>query len=245
MFLDKKLIIFDLDGTLIDSLGVWSRVDQTLISRLTQGRIELTEDEAGARRQAAMRRYGEGSEAYLRYMADMKAEFDLPGTPEEIHHQRYEIAQEFLRNQVNYREGVSEVVKALSKAGLMLAVATTTRRRNIETYIKDNQLMRNQLPLEKYFRLIVTRDDVRRVKPDPEVFEKIMTFFKVQPAECLVVEDALPGLLAAQACGIERVVVSEPHNEMPRTVLDALSLRRFENYAQMRVVIEKEVVAKA
>ena len=41
-------IFFDLDGTLIDSLGVWSQVDQELMRRLSNGRVMLSEDEAGS-----------------------------------------------------------------------------------------------------------------------------------------------------------------------------------------------------
>ena len=82
MFLDRRIIIFDLDGTLIDSLGVWSQVDQELLKRLTGGRVQISEDEAGHLRMSAMKKYGEGSDAYLKYMADMKAMFGLPGSPE-------------------------------------------------------------------------------------------------------------------------------------------------------------------
>mgnify|MGYP000840326986 FL=1 len=56
--------------------------------RLSNGRVMLSEDEAGTLRIRAMKTYGEGSDAYLKYMADLKRAFDLPGTPEEIHFQR-------------------------------------------------------------------------------------------------------------------------------------------------------------
>lgn len=72
MFYERSCFIFDLDGTLIDSLGVWSQVDQELMRRLSNGRVMLSEDEAGTLRIRAMKTYGEGSDAYFKYMADLK-----------------------------------------------------------------------------------------------------------------------------------------------------------------------------
>lgn len=240
MFLDRRIIIFDLDGTLIDSLGVWSQVDQELTRRLTEGRVELTEDEAGHLRMSAMKKYGEGSDAYLKYMADMKVAFGFPGTPEEIHHQRYELAQEFLKTRVRYQPGAAAVVKALKAAGKTLAIATTTRRRNIETYVRDNRSMRAEAPLDRYFDLIVTRDDVAHVKPDPECFVKILEHFGASPAECLMIEDALPGIEGARRVGIDSVVVTERHSETAREALDRAALRRFESMGEIHAAIEAE-----
>lgn len=241
MFLDRRIIIFDLDGTLIDSLGVWSQVDQELLRRLTSGRVRISEVEAGRLRMNAMKKYGEGSDAYLKYMADMKASFGLPGTPEEIHRQRYELAQAFLRTRVEYRPGAPEVLKALKRAGKTLAIATTTRRRNIDTYSKENEKLNEAAPFADYFDLIVTRDDVARVKPDPEAFLKILAHFSARPEECLMVEDALPGILGARAAGIDSVVVAERHSETAREVLQAHAIAFFENHGEILKAIESEL----
>ncbi len=241
MFLEKRIIIFDLDGTLIDSLGVWSQVDQELVRRLTLGRVLLSEDEAGRLRIEAMRRYGEGSEAYLLYMADMKARFGLPGTREEIHRQRYELAREFLRERVAYRPGAPELIRAMRRAGLRLSIATTTRRRNIDTYSTENRSLIDAAPLTELFDAIVTRDDVAHVKPDPEALLKILDFYGAKPSECLMVEDALPGMLAARAIGMDSIVISERHNDMPRAELDAVALRRFESHGEILAALEGEI----
>lgn len=244
MFLDRRLIIFDLDGTLIDSLGVWSQVDQALVERLSAGHVRISEEEAYERRAAAMKMYGEGSQAYLKYCGDLKAAFGMPGTPEEIHAQRYDLAQEFLRTRVRYRPGVPAVLKALKGAGLKLAVATTTRRRNIDTYAQKNVNLLKEAPLNDFFDLIMTRDDVARVKPDPEVFLKILEHFRLKPEACLVVEDALPGILGARAAGIDAVVVTERHSESAREALDQAAKARFEDYAAFLDAIRVESAEK-
>ena len=243
MFLDRQCIIFDLDGTLIDSLGIWSQVDQALIEELSSEHVHVTEEEAFEMRDEAMRRYGEGSDAYFKYCADLKAKFGMPGTPEAIHARRYDIAQTFLRTRVDYRPGAPEVLHALRRAGLKLAIATTTRRRNIVTYSEKNELLRSKAPLSEYFDIIVTRDDVSAVKPDPEAHLKIMQALGVKPEACLVVEDAAAGMHAARAAGIDVVVISERHSEDRRALLDSLSIARFEDHWAMLSAIEAEAKA--
>lgn len=241
MFLDRRLIIFDLDGTLIDSLGVWSQVDQALVEKLSADHVRISEDEAYERRAAAMKTYGEGSEAYVKYCGDLKKAFRMTGTPEEIHAQRYDLAQEFLRTRVGYRPGVPAVLKALKGAGLKLAIATTTRRRNLDTYAEKNLGMRREAPMADFFELTMTRDDVERVKPDPEVFLRIMAHFGLPPEACLVVEDALPGVIGARAAGIDSVVITERHSESARAALDEAAIARFEDYGAFLAALEAEI----
>lgn len=245
MFLDKRLIIFDLDGTLIDSLGVWSQVDQELLRELSAGRVIVSEDEACRLRVEALGRYGEGTDAYFKYMADLKAKYDLPGTPEEIHTRRYELAKIFLRDRVDYREGAPEVIRALHAAGVKLAIATTTRRRNIDVYGATNRHLMEKAPLFDYFEMIVTRNDVEHVKPDPEALQKILAHFEVKPEECLMIEDARPGIEAARSIGMDAVILTERHNEEPRDVLDALVKARFENHTELLAAIRAEAAAVA
>ena len=233
MFYERSCFIFDLDGTLIDSLGVWSQVDQELMRRLSNGRVMLSEDEAGTLRIRAMKTYGEGSDAYLKYMADLKRAFDLPGTPEEIHFQRYSLAQEFLRTRVHYRQGAAELIKYLKALGKKLAIVTTTRRCNIDVYTSQNESMIAAAPLSEIMDLIVTRDDVAHVKPDPEGFYKVLDALKAEPSECIMVEDALAGIRGAKSAGIDSVVIEERHNADDRAQLEAAALARFASPAAL------------
>ena len=56
-----------------------------------------------------------------------------------------------------------------------------------------------------------------------------------------MVEDALPGMLAARAIGMDSIVISERHNDMPRAELDAVALRRFESHGEILAALEGEI----
>lgn len=244
MFLDKDLIIFDLDGTLIDSLGIWSLVDQMLVEELSAAHVKLTEEEAYDLRAEALGRYGEGSSAYLAYCGDLKDKFGMPGTAETIHHRRYEIAMEVLAKHVRWREGASELLRTLKRAGKRLAIGTTTRRRNIDVYAGRNEGMIREAKIDEIFEVIKTREDVERVKPDPQVHQMIMAELGATPEKTIVIEDATAGLKAARAAGIAPVVVTERHSEVDRAVNDALALRRFESLNDILAVVKAEIVER-
>lgn len=234
MFLDKKLVVFDLDGTLIDSLGIWSKVDVELVAELTNGRVLLSEQEAYELRRASLSVYGEGSEAYFKYCADIKEKYEVPGmTREEIHSLRYSIAQRLLRTTVDWIDGAPEFVQELKKRGLKLALCTTTRRRNVEIYSRENELLRSKLVLEDAFDMIVTRDDVEKTKPDPEAHLKILRRFGIEPSEALMIEDALAGSIAAQAAGIPLAAVEERHSEEDEGAIRAIAAKMYSSYDQM------------
>jgi HAD superfamily hydrolase (TIGR01509 family) len=88
--------------------------------------------------------------------------------------------------------GYLEDARALK---LKMAVASSSNRSWVEGHLR-------RLDLLKYFDCLVTRDDVKRTKPDPELFLKAAGLLGVQPHEAIVLEDSPNGILAAQAAGI-------------------------------------------
>lgn len=243
MFLDRRLIIFDLDGTLIDSLGIWSRVDCVMVERLSGFKAKLTPEEAFERRLRALKTYGESSQTYFLFCQELKEAFNLPGTREEIHATRYAIAQELLATEVAYRPGAPDVLKALKAAGLKLAIATTTRRSNIEVYRTKNASILAAAPLDDYFDAIYTRDDVTQVKPHPEVYERLLAQFGVKPQEALVLEDAIAGMKGAKAAGIESIVITEPHAQSEWDEANTLATLRVPHWQAVLQMIEAEAAS--
>jgi beta-phosphoglucomutase-like phosphatase (HAD superfamily) len=89
----------------------------------------------------------------------------------------------------------------LRDAGIPCVIASSTHRENITT-------MLGVLGLESFFAAMVTAEDVKRGKPDPEVFFRAAEKIGVTPDRGVVFEDALVGVAAAQAAGIRVVAVT-------------------------------------
>jgi HAD superfamily hydrolase (TIGR01509 family) len=102
------------------------------------------------------------------------------------------------------RPGVRELVEDLVAAGVRVGVATTGRRAWVEPLV-DAVLGRGTPDV------VVTGDDVARLKPDPEVYLIAMRQLGVEPDEALAVEDSEPGLRAARAAGLATVVVTSSY----------------------------------
>jgi HAD superfamily hydrolase (TIGR01509 family) len=142
-----------------------------------------------------------------------------------------------LRKEAIYREivreqgmtalpGVETWLRRLKDAGIPCVIGSSTHRENITTTL-------GVLGFEGYFAEIVTAEDVKRGKPDPEVFLTAAARIGVEPAGAIVFEDALVGIAAGQAAGMRVVAVTttEPreklaHAEWVVDRLDELSVEQ-------------------
>ena len=107
-----------------------------------------------------------------------------------------------------YRPGFKQrVLEGLHVAGWPLALATSSDRRWVTRWLEQHGLL-------NLFTVLCTRDDVRRVKPDPELYVLAAQRLGLRAGDCLAVEDSLNGGLAAVAAGMRLVVVP---NDVTRT----------------------------
>ena len=87
------------------------------------------------------------------------------------------------------KPGVEDFLRIAKKQGIVIALATSSTRKKPETHL-------NRLNLMKYFDLLVTAEDVQRIKPAPDLFLKTAEKAGCTVEECLVIEDSLNGLKA-------------------------------------------------
>lgn len=100
--------------------------------------------------------------------------------------------------------GAAEFVRAAAAAGHRLAIVSGALRREIE-------LVLSRAGLESHFELIVAAEDVADCKPDPAGYNQARAALQVAVADCMVIEDSLPGLKAARGAGLRCAMLSTSH----------------------------------
>ena len=227
-----------MDGTLIDSIGIWNQVDQALMAAM--GGAAEEEMAVGRRRDAFLADHGNEENPYLSYCLFLARHCGCSWSGEKVFQKRYEISRDFLIHQVDYKKGAPEVIQRLHGLGKTLVIATTTKRANMDIYRHLNENIRSKVPLDKYFTAIYTREDVSSIKPSPEVHEKLMADLEKTREECFIFEDSLAGLMAARTAGIPAGVIYDRYSEKDRNRMVPLAEAWYDSWEDVLSEMETD-----
>ncbi|GAB3409815.1 beta-phosphoglucomutase family hydrolase [Massilia agilis] len=198
----KRAFVFDMDGTIVDNMDFHTRSWVELFRRLD---VQIDPDEFF--RTTAGRQGKEILRAYLgEHLSDDKVAA--------MNHEKEEIYREMYEPHRKEVEGFSAFLSRAKERGVALAVATSGPPGNI-AFVLDG------LALRQHFDAVVGAADVKRGKPHPDVFLAAADKVGVQPADCIVFEDAPLGVEAAKNAGMPAVVLS--------TTLDAAAFAAYDN----------------
>jgi len=235
----KKVIIFDLDGTLIDSMGIWNRIDEELIEAICENDVFI--QDVGKQRAEAMKQFHQAKDMYLEYCGVLGQKYNSHLTKEEIKKLRYEIADNYLAEKIAYKPGAKEVLQYLKEKGFLLIIASTTNDHTIEIYRTRNENIRKTANFDEYFAKVYAKSAVKNLKPDPEIYERIFKEFSITADDCLVIEDSLVGVEAANRANIDVAVIRDQYSDLERGEINQKSQYQFENFSEMLAKMQEEV----
>ncbi len=135
---------------------------------------------------------GMGEKAYFGNVAEQYGGTYTPEMKDRI----YMYYQQNAKKDIILFEGVPDVIRALHRRGLKLAIASGSLPVKVNTNIDAAGLPR------ECFSAVVTSADVEKQKPNPEIFLTAAGRMAIDPADCIVVEDALSGVRGAKAGGM-------------------------------------------
>lgn len=204
MLTDKKAVIFDLDGTLADSMWVWSSIDiEYLGSRNYKVPLEMQREIEGM--------------SFTEVAVYFKDRFHLPESVGEIKETWQRMAMDKYSHDVQLKPGVKEFLPYLKERGILMGVASSNAIGLIEAVLKNHGV-------RDYFQCIITSCEVNKGKPAPDVYLAAAARLGVEPSSCLVFEDIVPGIMAGKNAGMSvcavRDTYSIPQEEEKRACAD-------------------------
>ena len=195
--------IFDLDGTLLDSLMIWDHLSSGWLKKLG------IEPEADLDRILFPMGFKEGS-VYLH------EHYQTGRTPQEIRQEITAIVADFYMNKALLKQDTAEVLKALQASGAHLAVATASEKPLVLASLKRNGV----LPL---FEAVRTCGEEGTDKHDPAVYLTVAAMMGLKPEECMVVEDSLTALKTASAAGFQTCGIYDAYSHEDQNLIREIS----------------------
>jgi haloacid dehalogenase superfamily, subfamily IA, variant 3 with third motif having DD or ED len=193
MLKNVKGAIFDMDGTLIDSMWVWSKIDEEYLEKRNIDLPENLKEEI---------EHMSFSEVALYF----KNRFNLPDTIEEIQDEWNNMAVHHYANDVKLKPGAREFLSLLKSKGIKLGLATSNCKLLIEIALKKNDIY-------DFFDSITTTDEVTRGKDFPDIYLLAAKRLSLKPEECVVFEDILPAVKGAKSANMLVIGVHDLYSE--------------------------------
>lgn len=212
--MDFKGAIFDLDGTLLNSMFIWEQIDREFLG--ARGVKEVPDDYVQAI--APM-----GVMATALYTIER---FGFDETPESLIKEWGDMALDFYSNKVTLKKGAREYLEYLSANGVKLAVATANDEKLYLPALEHTRIAH-------YFTAAVSVNDVSRGKGFPDVYELAAEKIGLAPSECMVFEDVLTAAKGAVAGGFRCTGIYDDTSASDKDELTKLCERCITDFTEL------------
>lgn len=213
--MNKKFeaIIFDLDGTLIDSMNIWKELD---ISFLNKRGISVPEN-----------LFEDLQTNSIKDLAVyFKNRFSLPESTEEIISEWIEEVKHFYESKLHLKPDCLDFLKYLKDKNNCLAVGTSNELNLTNSVLKANNVF-------DYFQTIVTGCAVLKGKPEPDIYLQVAKNLNVNPKKCLVFEDSWFGVLSAKNANMTVFAIADDFSLPEKDLIIQNSDKYFYDYSEI------------
>lgn len=209
----KKAFIFDLDGTLVDSMWMWKSIDIEFLGRY------------GHECPPELARVIEGM-SFSETAVYFKERFGLPLSTDEIKAIWTKMSIDKYRYEVPLKKGAAQILAYAGEHKISCGIATSNGREMVDAVL-------GSLGIGGYFSNITTGCDVAMGKPAPDVYLEVAKRLGVKPEDCLVFEDVPAGIMAGKAAGMTVFAVEDAFSREMRREKEALADGMIENYWEL------------
>lgn len=202
-----KGIIFDADGTLLDSMGLWRQIDREFLARHNHPYSEQISETVETMSLIQSARY------FSELLSDRESL-----TAEEIAAELNDMCAGYYEHKVGAMPFVPEMLQAAKEAGLVMCIATASVKSQIAAALR-------RLNLLDYFQFIIDPDDVGAAKTDPAIFLACAQRLGLTPSEMWVVEDAPHAAKTAASAGFRVIGVHQSGTENQQRQMEEICER--------------------
>ncbi len=189
---DFDTVIFDFDGTVVDSMWMWTDIDIEYLGRFDIGfRPEIQRDIEG-----------KSVEETAVYFRDV---LGVPRTVEQMRDDWINMSLYKYEHQVRLKPYTLDFLKMLKDNGIKTGIATSNAIENVNVCINANNI-------KSFFDVVVTSSDVEKGKPFPDVYLRAAKLLNADSENCIVFEDMPAGIIAANSAGMETVAVYDDYS---------------------------------
>lgn len=193
MLKNVEAVIFDLDGTLVDSMWMWKSIDQEYLSTFDQVVPE------------GLEKLVEGM-SFSETAAYFKEEFSIPDPVEKIKHDWNNMAKLKYMHEVPMKKGSIEFLQYLRKNEIKTGIATSNSIELVKIIMEAHDI-------NQYFDSVHTSCEVEKGKPAPDIYQLVAKELEVLPERCLVFEDIISGIMAGKNAGMKVCAVYDEYSK--------------------------------